>query len=65
MASPSRSGSVASSTPSDLAAASFSSFTSFSLPLMTLYLGLKWSFTSTQRRALGRSRTWPMEATTS
>ena len=39
MASPSRSGSVASSTPSDFLAALFSSLMSFSLPLMLIYWG--------------------------
>ena len=40
MASPSRSGSVASSTPSAFLASAFSSLTSFCLPLMVIYLGV-------------------------
>jgi hypothetical protein len=39
MASPSRSGSVASSTPSECLALLFSSLMSFSLPLMLMYCG--------------------------
>ena len=40
MASPSRSGSVASRTPSAFLALAFSSLISFSLPLMLMYWGL-------------------------
>ena len=40
MASPSRSGSVASRTPSHFLASAFSSLTSFCLPLMVIYFGV-------------------------
>ena len=64
MASPSRSGSVASRTPSHFLASAFSSLTSFCLPLMVIYFGAKPLSTSMPSWLAGRSRTWPMLAVT-
>ncbi len=65
MASPSRSGSVASRTLSLFLAAAFSFLIRSSLPLMFSYTGAKSWSTSTPSLLLGRSRMWPMEAITS
>ena len=64
IASPSRSGSVARYTQSEACAAFFNSSTSFSLPLMTSYLGAKWFLTSTLKRVGDKSRICPIEAIT-
>src|SRR3990172_3717991 len=40
------------------------SSTTFSRPLTTWYCGVKFRLTSTARRLVGRSRTWPYEALT-
>src|SRR5205807_4953707 len=64
MASPSRSGSVASSTRSAFLAAAFSSVTTFCLPLMTSYSGSNPCSMSTPILDLGRSMMWPTEAFT-
>src|SRR3990170_2366179 len=64
IASPSRSGSVATYSASAFSAAFFSSSTTFRFAARTRYSGLKPFFTSTPSRDLGRSRTCPMQALT-
>src|SRR3990170_1239162 len=64
IASPSRSGSVATYSASAFSAAFFSSSTTFRFVARTRYSGLKPFFTSTPSRDLGRSRTCPMQALT-
>ena len=64
IASPSRSGSAASSVLSAFLEAACSSLICFSLPLITWYSGTKPASMSTPIFDLGRSRTCPMEACT-
>src|SRR3990172_5797378 len=64
IASPSRSGSVATYSASAFSEAFFSSSSTFRFAARTRYSGLKPFFTSTPSRDLGRSRTCPMQALT-
>src|SRR5215475_11981081 len=64
MASPSRSGSVATYTVSADFAASLISLTTFSLPGITSYVGSKLFSMSTPRPFFGKSLMWPTDAMT-
>ena len=64
MASPSRSGSVATYRSVAFSAAFFKSSRTFFFNGETTYFGLKFFFGSTPSCDLGRSRTWPIDAFT-